>query len=434
MASTTYNITPPRNEFKRPASAGSDTMSVVRTGTMNNWRGRGATSSRTRHVPDMTSIMAWPTTTQALTPRQISAKKEAPVKTISGAPVSVGARAVRSFAAMVDSSAKVESMKVESMMAHTPPAVWPLVKAPAKTVAKAIATETVVAEVPASTSGDNTVGVPVDETFMDDGALDRLEARLTTSTAPKKEGGGIGVSPAKKRNKNKPKKLHLDEYHDQARVTEAPKKAVVSTHFDERVVRPIAAGAINPSMRGTQYVRVQGVADKILFSQRTVSNFTESRGSGSDRPIADLASSMFLEFRQEEGTLDVVRMRDGSLISCDNRRLLIAKRIGRLDRLFGISIRIHQAVDNVPDYFQFRFGGARTWGDAVLNRMNKGVSATSPRRTTGYAEEPQLLQFGGAPDTEGVKIAVVRVDLSALDAADKAAIDRTRKEGLYIRI
>ena len=87
--------------------------------------------------------------------------------------------------------------------------------------------------------------------------------------------------------------------------------------------------------------------DRILFSQTTVSDFTKDKKC--DYPLDDLADDMFIEFKksvnyQNDAVLDIVANGDGTFTPIDNRRLLIAKKLGEVDRLYGIWDKVHPST------------------------------------------------------------------------------------------
>lgn len=245
----------------------------------------------------------------------------------------------------------------------------------------------------------------------------------------------------------KPKKMSLVEFLNSKEVTTAGgKKEVVVLNVTDTLTSEAALDLLDPVVvakrpnprdifskyNGTisnktgkpQYVRIQDVANKLLFSQTTVSDFNKS--AKVDYPLDYLADAMFLEFKRDidrygDGALDVVDMGGGFFTSLDNRRLLIAKKIGAVDRTYGIWIRVHSFGETLTPGLQKRFGGAKTWGQAALDRVND-------KRYFGYLGLPtimttNLLDKRVPAPSQNIRLSV-DCDLSQLHAVDSAAIKK----------
>lgn len=131
-------------------------------------------------------------------------------------------------------------------------------------------------------------------------------------------------------------------------------------------------GRVNTNWTGPQYVYIKDVAKDILFSQTTISDF--NKGKTTDYPLDYLADSMFVEYRKDidyknDGVLDIVDNGDGTFTSLDNRRLFIAKKIGEVDRFYGIWIKVHSRTEELASFNKRRFY-AETWGEAVDIRVD----------------------------------------------------------------
>lgn len=224
--------------------------------------------------------------------------------------------------------------------------------------------------------------------------------------------------------------------------------ALTTTATLDRFDPPVAEKAVRPDPRSfcaryngkistacksaPQFVLIQDVKDKILFSQTTVSDFNKSETC--DYPIDFLADAMFKEFKRDilrpnDGVLDVVDMGKGFFTSVDNRRLLIAKKIGAFDRTYGIWIRVHQSTDALTPGLMTRFD-ARNWGEAVRKRINKA-------KTSGYTSHPTIMTTNKKGEREpAVQTIALSVDpslLSGLHAEDQRVISGMQTNGI-IRI
>lgn len=65
---------------------------------------------------------------------------------------------------------------------------------------------------------------------------------------------------------------------------------------------------------------------------------------------------------------------DGLYITLDHRRV-VAATLTHVQRVF---VRIHDWEEELPVKYGYRFGGARTWGQAVRHRLNRQYTLRSP--------------------------------------------------------
>jgi hypothetical protein len=251
------------------------------------------------------------------------------------------------------------------------------------------------------------------------------------------------ASPATTRLKNKRMTMSLEAFRNldkTAHVDEPLTSAAVLDRFDSAAcaIRPDPRefykeyrGRIIANFKGPQYLLIKDVAEHILFSQREVSDFNQ--GKTCDYPLGDLADALFLEFKRDilgsgDGALDVVAMGDEKYASLDNRRLLIAKKIGAVDRMFGIWIRVHGSDDLLSEGLQRRFMGARTWGEAVQIRIN------NEKAKFGYSSNPRIMTNNAKnqrvdAESQLISLSVMDVNLSALNPADAARIGERKVNG-----
>lgn len=189
-----------------------------------------------------------------------------------------------------------------------------------------------------------------------------------------------------------------------------------------------------------QYVRIQAVSGTLLFSQATVSEFNTvmvQTGYGkmvsSNYPISDLALAMFIQYKrhtdeEDGGVLDVVHMGknpsgEDIFTSIDNRRLLIAKKIGRIDRTYGIWVRVHKFNDELSPALQRRFKGKAkdinipTWGAAVLHRTGGEL---------GFAKWARIARE--AP--QAIPLNLVGLNFSPIHKDDRTTILGKQKKGV----
>lgn len=163
---------------------------------------------------------------------------------------------------------------------------------------------------------------------------------------------------------------------------------------DPKAIHAGYSQSISAEFRGLQYMRMRDIATQILFSQITVSDINTVKNI--DYPIDALADVLFLEFPHSLA-LDVVEMGNGVFTSLDNRRLLIAKKLSVIDRTYGIWIRAHKASDSLPPSQQFRFGGVKTWGEAVRDRINSSIAKKQHTPKAKPTADSSLEGFIGYP-------------------------------------
>ena len=197
----------------------------------------------------------------------------------------------------------------------------------------------------------------------------------STTSAPVELNGCSPLPAAVKKGKKVTMSLH--EFTRLQRIDEPATSAAALASFEPeaRAVRPNPSklnakynGNINPRFLGAQYLCINHVRNTILFSQQTVSDF--NKGEKCDYPLDMLLDTLFVQFKKDleypnEGCLDVVDNGDGTFTSLDNRRLLIAKKIGLIDRRFGIWIKVHPANQELTEGQVNRFQGAKTWGQEL---------------------------------------------------------------------
>jgi hypothetical protein len=97
--------------------------------------------------------------------------------------------------------------------------------------------------------------------------------------------------------------------------------------------------------------------------------------------------------------------------------LLIAKKIGAVDRNYGIWVRVHAANKRLHPCLQGRFQGAQTWGQAVTIRTggSQGFRKLPTIKDEGYVKDPQTLTLD-----------LGNCDLSKLNSQDAAALNRRK--------
>jgi uncharacterized Zn-binding protein involved in type VI secretion len=107
-------------------------------------------------------------------------------------------------------------------------------------------------------------------------------------------------------------------------------------------------------------------ADDVRFSQNTVSYNKTDRVTGTKYTYDDLVQSMKRDGWKGD-PVDVVKMPDGKLTSMDNTRIAAAREAG-----IDIKANVHNPNDPLPPdvVASGRFGEARTWGEALTNRIN----------------------------------------------------------------
>lgn len=191
-------------------------------------------------------------------------------------------------------------------------------------------------------------------------------------------------------------------------------------------------GRISNKTFKPQYVRINDVTNELLFSQTNVSNFNNVRDC--EYPLDYLADAMFIEFKRDldrsgDGALDVVDMGDGYFTSVDNRRLLIAKKIGVIDRTYAIWVRVHKASDGLSVNLQRRFDGSRTWGEAVQMRIN-----SSDQKFKGYSALPTIMEITRCgrrvcADSQTIPLSI-DCDLSELDSADVVNMKKIQENSI----
>lgn len=187
-------------------------------------------------------------------------------------------------------------------------------------------------------------------------------------------------------------------------------------------------GEIAPTFYEPQYVLIQDVAKKILFSQKSVSDCFEY--DGEDLPLSELADSMFLRFMRNFA-LDIVDWGTGLFTSVDNRRLLIAKKIAQYDSTYGIWVKVHSHNQPLKHWEERRFTvnwlKPKTWGEAIKIRGDmKG-------KQIGYCKFPTILsnKSGNWEEAKSQKIPLKTSDinLSPLEMEDRKKIRNESSRG-----
>lgn len=253
----------------------------------------------------------------------------------------------------------------------------------------------------------------------------------------------VGGTP-KGKTKVKLQKLSLSDFLgvEKTLTNSADLKAVTKTkvvRWDPNALFEDYNGEIDPRYSRAQYVLIKDVVNKLLFSQTNVSDFNKEETR--DVLISELADSLFVEFRlgaEEEGALDIVDNRDGTFTSLDNRRLILAYKIGAKDRLYGIWVKVHRYDERLSKSEQRRFSGAYTWGEAALRRVNGNISNSNSNsnsnanvRVNGFAKLPKILDMGKEKSCQGVELTIDpdNYDYSVLNQEDLENLLKNRKNG-----
>jgi len=107
-------------------------------------------------------------------------------------------------------------------------------------------------------------------------------------------------------------------------------------------------------------------ANEIRFSQNTVSYNKTDRDTGVKYNYDDPVSSMKKDGWKAD-PVDVIKMPDGKMTSMDNTRISAAREAG-----IKVEANVRRFDDLLPkDMVESgRFGSAKTWGDAILGRIN----------------------------------------------------------------
>nr|WP_228198579.1 VENN motif pre-toxin domain-containing protein [Acinetobacter baylyi] len=127
--------------------------------------------------------------------------------------------------------------------------------------------------------------------------------------------------------------------------------------------------------------------NNVRFSQNTVSFNKTNRVTGETYTYNDLVESMRQNGWQGDA-VDVVKMPDGAITSFDNTRISAAREAG-----IDIKANIRNPGDSLPiDMIESgRFGEAKTWGEAITNRINnqrpKSFSQSNPN---GTLDQPKI--------------------------------------------
>jgi filamentous hemagglutinin len=115
--------------------------------------------------------------------------------------------------------------------------------------------------------------------------------------------------------------------------------------------------------------------------------FSQTSAGGNGR-FAALFESM-MSFGWNGPAIDAVQTPAG-IVSLDNTRLAIARILG----IPQIPVRVRLPTDPLPQSQLGRFGGAQTWGDALLYRTGRQRPPLPP---TGTPNPPQLPQYPPSP-------------------------------------
>lgn len=131
---------------------------------------------------------------------------------------------------------------------------------------------------------------------------------------------------------------------------------------------------------------VSHAADDIRFSQNTVSFNKTDRVSGTKYNYDDLVQSMRTNGWKGE-PVDVVKMPDGKLTSMDNTRIAAAREAG-IDvkaTVRGFNDPLPPAVQEARGWQQYR-----TWGEAIMGRINKQSGGFASSNPYGASEAPRI--------------------------------------------
>ena len=143
-----------------------------------------------------------------------------------------------------------------------------------------------------------------------------------------------------------------------------------------------------PTGKAQEYQSQQYLdANDIRFSQNTVSFNKKDRLTGENYTYNDLVASMKKDGWKGDA-VDVVRMPDGKVTSFDNTRISAARDAG-----IDVKASIHYPNDPLPTEMikSGRFGEAKTWGEALSNRINnqkpKSFGSNNPN---GTLDQPKI--------------------------------------------
>ena len=80
--------------------------------------------------------------------------------------------------------------------------------------------------------------------------------------------------------------------------------------------------------------------------------------------------------------VDAVRTPDG-IVTIDNTRVAVARELG----IEEIPVRVHEVTEPLPNDMIGRFGDAKTWGEALIQRT---ANQRPPLPPTGTTEVPRM--------------------------------------------
>lgn len=168
--------------------------------------------------------------------------------------------------------------------------------------------------------------------------------------------------------------------------------SIMQTWAEGRVDGAIAANGYNSygslpqgSASGVRSATLHAAND-IRFSQNTVSFNKTDRVTGTNYTYNDLVQSM-RNYGWKGDPVDVVKMPDGKLTSMDNTRIIAAREAGVKVKatVRGFDDPLTPAIQEARGWQSFR-----TWGEAIVARINKQSGEFSTSTPYGSSDLPRV--------------------------------------------
>lgn len=172
-----------------------------------------------------------------------------------------------------------------------------------------------------------------------------------------------GLHPIKRKNEQK--------FVSSSVLSNLTNSDVLATISPRKPLRVVAQDGTKQSKR---------VAKPLHFCQDGVSSVTRDGKSLVDLAL-DISEHGWLVDHDGKLTdpINVVEMKKGYFVSVDHRRpVAVLSKFCEENRLFAV---IHQEDTILPEHESRRFGGARTWGEAIDFRLRQNIVQKSPSQT-----------------------------------------------------
>lgn len=180
--------------------------------------------------------------------------------------------------------------------------------------------------------------------------------------------------------------------------------------LQEKTIKPIPTTSLvrNASPRLLNIFKAEDLA-KLRFSQKTISGAFNDEKTPLFAPRDQNEQQTLYQIFKSDGwssaqkdKIDVVLMPDGAYTSLDNRRLAVAKAVGKLNPQFTVHVKPHHHSEEAPQSIFNRVAGydplskpptgilQNTYGHAISARMQKS-NDNRAIQSYGFNSYPQVI-------------------------------------------